>query len=143
MEQDIDEMLRPNIRAEHARIEHVRKPGQRMPVAPVPGGEGPFDSAPRQTRFNVAVLDINRVVENHQCRVPHRQICQHGNQRKQQANRSRTSHRPLCDSFPRRQQARFHASRPGSAGVSPALRSKISDHETFSSISNKKTGQAS
>ena len=52
VKQDVDAMMRAGVQAEQLAVQHVRKPGQRMPVAGVPGREGPFDAGPGQ-----AVLD--------------------------------------------------------------------------------------
>ena len=49
---NIDEMMRAGIQAEQFAVRHVRKPGERMPVARVAGGERPLDARPGQ-----AVLD--------------------------------------------------------------------------------------
>ena len=59
-------MLRAGVRAEQLAVEHVRKPGERMPVAGMNGGEGPAEAGQRQAAFDERVFgDVVRVVVTH------------------------------------------------------------------------------
>ena len=65
-------MVRSGVQAIELNIEHVGKPGQRMPVGRVYGGECPGHSAPRQSirddrvgRHVVGVVIIHKVVVPH------------------------------------------------------------------------------
>ena len=57
-------MMPPGTDTEDLAIEHMRKPGERMPIAGGSGGEGPDDVAPTQALLDERVIrDIDAVVE--------------------------------------------------------------------------------
>ena len=57
MKQQVGNMRTGRPLAEQVHVEHQRQPGQRMPVAGVPGGKCPGDIARRQTGQDVG-LDV-------------------------------------------------------------------------------------
>ena len=56
-------MVLAGVEAEELHVQHVREPGQGMPVGGVGGGEGPRDGLPAQPLLDVRVFgDIDLVV---------------------------------------------------------------------------------
>ena len=94
VKQHVDGMMGAGIEAEEFTIRHVRKPRERMPVAPMTGGEGPLDSSPRQTILDGAIFrHVGAVVIVHKAVVRHRQVSQQRDEREQQTHEARTGHR--------------------------------------------------
>ena len=75
MEQHVRCVMPAGVHAVDLRVEHVRNPGQRMPVAGVESRERPGDILPAQPGLNVRVLpDIIRVIEMNELKRDHRVI---------------------------------------------------------------------
>lgn len=84
VEQHIDEVMGAGVEAEALAVGHVGKPGERMPVGRVEGGERPFDARQRQSRLHHRVVgDIVIVVEIQKIVPGDRQIDQQCGQREQ------------------------------------------------------------
>src|SRR5208283_3891944 len=84
-------MVCAGVEAEEFAVRHVREPGEWMPVARVAGGEGPFDSRPRQSFLHGGIFrDVILIVVIHKTVVRRRQISQQRDECEQQANETRT-----------------------------------------------------
>src|SRR5689334_20626918 len=65
MKEGVDDVMRRWIESEQLAIEHMRNPGDWMPVSrfPMQTAEGPLDPLARQARLNMGVAgDVVRVV---------------------------------------------------------------------------------
>ena len=68
-------MMSRRIEAEPGAIEHVRNPGQRMPIRGVSSFEGPQNSGPAQAAVNVKVAkNVCRIVEGDEAVAAQRSI---------------------------------------------------------------------
>ena len=86
VEQNADEMVHRGVLAEELAIEHVREPGERVPIAGVASGEGPFDVFPFQAALNVRVGgDVIRIVVIDKVVAKSVEVNREGDKRKQQA----------------------------------------------------------
>ncbi len=56
VKEDIDQMVPSGFQPEELNVQHVGKPGQRVPVAGMGGGEGPGDALETQPRPNMRIL---------------------------------------------------------------------------------------
>jgi len=60
---EISEVMARWVRSEELAVQHVTKPGQRVPVTGVTGSEGPFDGFRRDTGLDIWVFgDVGVVV---------------------------------------------------------------------------------
>ena len=102
-------MMRGRIQAEQFAVQHVREPGERVPVAEVPVVEGPFHATPRETGLDGRVLgDVIAVVIDDEGVAARRQIRQQGDEREQQADEARAIHGLIFMKFSgRRLEAKF------------------------------------
>jgi hypothetical protein len=74
------------IEAEELAIEHVGEPGQRMPVAGVPGGESPTPAVQAEAALDHVVLGhIVRIVEVEELAVEDWPVGADGSDREQNA----------------------------------------------------------
>jgi hypothetical protein len=63
VKKQIDEMMRAGISPEQFTIQHVRKPGQWVPIGGVTRGQGPLKSAESQALLdNVILRDVEMIV---------------------------------------------------------------------------------
>jgi hypothetical protein len=56
MQGHVHEVLRAWIRPEQAEVQHVRDPGERMPIGIEEGGEGPSNVVGREARLHPRIL---------------------------------------------------------------------------------------
>ena len=64
MNQRVDQQMAACVRAKELAIDHVRNPGERMPIGRVKGGERPGESRERNTAIHHWIfLDICGVIE--------------------------------------------------------------------------------
>ena len=93
MKERVDEMRAGGIHTEQFAIRHVRKPGERMPIGRVEGGERPFDSGTRQAALDHIILrHIIAVIVKDEAIAHRRPINRQRDQREQQSNEPRTRH---------------------------------------------------
>ena len=91
VEQHVDEMMRAGIGAEQFAIQHVREPGERMPVRRVETRERPAEAVPRQAGQHGMIFgDVFLVVEIHEAVMHDRQINHQRGEREQQGDEART-----------------------------------------------------
>jgi len=66
MQHDAREMVPPRAQTEELAVEHVRNPGQRMPVGGVTRSQSPAHALARQARLDVRVVEhVGRVIVVH------------------------------------------------------------------------------
>ena len=91
VEEDADKVVRPGVEPKERAVSHVGDPGQRMPVARVPGGQRPAEAGPGQPLLDRGIVrDVVVVVVIDEGMRPRRQINQQRGKRKQQGYQART-----------------------------------------------------
>jgi len=74
VKQGVDEVRPGGIQAEHAAVNHVREPGERMPVAGGHRGESPFHAGPRHAVLHDGLVgNVKAVVKEAKVEPRHRQ----------------------------------------------------------------------
>lgn len=64
MQQKADQMMACRVGAEKAPVQHVRKPGQRVPITQIGGGEGPFDALQMNAGLHDVIFgEISRIIK--------------------------------------------------------------------------------
>jgi len=93
MKADIDPMMRRGAIAEHLAIEHVRQPGQRMPVTRVKSGESPLEADWAEAQENSRIIcDVLVVIEVKKPGVVYRPVSRDNGQDQKQANQDSAAH---------------------------------------------------
>ena len=87
VKQDVDGMVRPGVEAEqHSQSSMCESHVTGCQLPRVSGGEGPFDSSPRQAVLDDAIFrDVIVVVVIHKAVARHRQVSQQRDEREQQS----------------------------------------------------------
>lgn len=96
VKQDIHHVRRGGPGAKKLRIQHQRKPSERMPVGTLAAGEGPLDVRPRQAAQDMRIgKEITGVVIIEKPVILDGEINRQRRQRQQQANKDRIAKRAL------------------------------------------------
>jgi len=75
VQQGVLQVRRGSARAEQAHVDHVREPGERVPIAGVEGGEGPGHAVEREPARDVRIAgDVLLVVEAQERERAHRRV---------------------------------------------------------------------
>ena len=90
MKQNADEMMHRGLLAEELAIQHMRKPGDGMPITRVTGCECPLNILPIQTALNVRIGgDVIRIVVIDEIVLQRRRVDRESHKGKQKAEQRR------------------------------------------------------
>jgi len=93
VKEHIDIMGRAGGEIEQLAIQHVRHPGDRMPVGRVPGGESPSDAVPGKPVLHHRIIcDVIVVIVQRESVMRHGQINRQHAQHEQQDDQAQTRH---------------------------------------------------
>ncbi len=98
VQQHVDDVRRAGPQPEELTVQHVRHPGQRVPVARITGLKAPAQSRPGEAAFDVVVdQDVKIVVEVGEVEPRHRPIKQRYARRQNRAHQCVAPSRPERD----------------------------------------------
>jgi hypothetical protein len=85
----VGQVMFTGVQTEKLAVEHMRKPGHRMPVSNIRKPKGPFNALARQTGLYVLVLiHIQAIIETYKVMMAHLPVNNSGSNNKKKADKN-------------------------------------------------------